>query len=52
MVVEFCDRVEQWPDGRADVRCIRDEIELKSLLSLADFAVVVGDEPVSMGVRI
>jgi hypothetical protein len=42
--------VQQWPEGRADVRCIRDEIELKSLLSPADFGVFIGDEAVSAGV--
>jgi len=52
IVSAFLDRVEKWPEGRADVRCIRDEIGLKPLLSRADFAVFIGDEAVSTGVRI
>ena len=52
IVSVFLDRVEKWPEGRADVRCIRDEIGLKPLLSRADFAVFIGDEAVSAGVRI
>ena len=51
-VAKLFARSARWPAGRADVRCLRNVVEMPSMNEICEIAIFVGNAPVSDGVRI
>jgi len=41
-----------WPDGRAEVRCVTNHVEIRTMTDIAEYVVFVGDVPVTNRLRL